>query len=276
MLDFSALKSRFFVEDISPAEVHDSDILFVIAGPCGSGKSTLLRAALKEDLPLFGADLVERFKESSSNKNFLGYQAHELESRKESYFQARHVKLLGREDVLPNVVVLHVDLYQLLREFDPSYWPGSLKWPELEAEVSMGKRSRGEVSSKLRKRSYASMQIPGDNDQLLSSYLQHFFFKRFKRIFVNTVLCDYSVNALQLSGRGVKRGGDPQVLLKRRRKFFRAPDAVSRSIHKEIYASWERNLAIINPAGVFNTQVSESGDLLLNGSILVADWSKRF
>ena len=61
-----------------------------------------------------------------------------------------------------------------------------------------------------------------------------------------------------------------------RSKYFLAPEATAQSIHRELYASWERNLSILDPAALFTTQVSESGDLLLNGSLLVADWSKRF
>ena len=118
--------------------------------------------------------------------------------------------------------------------------------------------------------------VPAENDQLLSSYFMDPFFKRFKRVFVNTVYCDYSVNAVQLSGREARRGKDSRASSKRRFKFFRAPEKVSRSIHKELYASWERNLGILEPAAVFKTQVSESGDLLLNGSVIAEDWNKRF
>ena len=62
----------------------------------------------------------------------------------------------------------------------------------------------------------------------------------------------------------------------RRFKFFRAPKKVSRSIHKELYASWERNLSLLDPVSVFRTQVDDSGNLLLNGSLIAEGWSKRF
>ena len=270
---------RFFSEkkDIRAAVSADSDVLFVIAGPCGSGKSTLLRAALEEDLPLYGPDLVECFQSACKEDAFRGFRGHGLAGREIPYFQARHAMLLGREDVLPQVVLLHIDLYQLLREIDPSYLPRLPKRCGLRREASSGERIKKEgVSSGTVKRSNESLQVPAENDQLLCSYFQDPFFKRFKRIFVNTVYCDYSVNALQLSGREARRGKGSRSASKRRFKFFRAPEEVSRSIHKELYASWERNLAVLEPAAVFKTQVSESGDLLLNGSLICEDWSKRF
>ena len=275
--NFSRFRARVSKEDVSASEVCDSGALFVIAGPCGSGKSTLLRAALNEDLPLYGEDLVECFQSSCKENSFLSYRQRELASREIPYFQARHATLLGREDVLPQVVLLHIDLYQLLREIDPSYLPRIPEDCGLSREASSGERIEKEgVALGTVKRSAESLQVSADNDQLLRSYFQDPFFKRFKRIFVNTVYCDYSVNALQLSGREARRSKGSRVVSKRRFKFFRAPEAVSRSIHKELYASWERNLSILEPAAVFKTQVSESGDLLLNGSLISEGWSKRF
>ena len=59
----------------------------------------LLRAALEEDLPLYGPELVECFQASCKENAFRGFREHELASRKIPYFQARHAMLLGREDV---------------------------------------------------------------------------------------------------------------------------------------------------------------------------------
>ena len=276
--DVSSFKQFFSRKKaVHHAADADSDSLFVIAGPCGSGKSTLLRAALEEDLPLYGPELVECFQASCKEDAFRGFREHELASRKIPYFQARHAMLLGREDVVPPVVLLHIDLYQLLREIDPSYLPRLPKKCGLRSEASSGEciEKQG-VSPGTIKRSQESLMVPAENDQLLSSYFQDPFFKRFERIFVNTVYCNYSANALQLSGRESRRGKDSRASSKRRFKFFRAPEEVSRFIHKELYASWERNLAILEPASVFKTQVSKSGGLLLNGSLIAEDWSKRF
>jgi hypothetical protein len=144
--------------------------------------------------------------------------------------------------------------------------------------------SRGEkgnvanrAKTKLAKRSIGRLQLPSENDQMMRAYLQHPFFKRFKRIVVNTVHCEYSENAKQLSARKAKTSANWLTSQAQPRyKYFQAPDAMAQAIHQELYAAWERNLSLLEPAALFTTQVSESGDLLLNGSLLVAGWSKRF
>ena len=250
--------------------------MLIIAGPCGSGKSTLLRVSFRDGLPLFGSEFNECLKSSCKHKTFKEYVDYKTAWRRKSLFQTGHVKLLGQEASLPQSVLLHVDLYQVLRGIDLSYWPQSLKRRERLREWFGKKCAPKEGSSvKLGRRSFASMQEPAENDQMMCAYLQQPFFKRFRRIVVNTVQCDYSTNSLQLARRKAKSRQNPNML-KRRHKYFQAPDAIAQSIHRELYSSWSRNLPILGPAAVFTTQVSRSGDLLLNGSILVRGWSKRF
>ena len=94
---------------------------------------------------------------------------------------------------------------------------------------------------------------------------------------VNTVRCEYSENDQQLSARKAKtRANIPASRVQTQYRYFEASDAMVQAIHHELYASWDRNLSLLDPAAIFTTQVSESGDLLLNGSLLVAEWSKRF
>ena len=248
----------------------------ILAGPSGSGKSSILRASYQEKLPLFGPDDRDSFRNSCKDKSFGEYYNYQDVLRKRSFFQTHHVKSLTLGHTLPRFVLLHVDLYAVLLGIDPSSYPRSLKIREACRAFS-AKRSGNMLhfSSRRSKRSFASLRIPFENDQIMRAYLQYPFFKRFKRIVVNTVYCDFSVNARQLTGRKIKRSAktlSPQS----RYKYFKAPDLMAQSIHQELYASWERNLSTLNPAAVFATQVSESGDLLLNGSLLVADWSSRF
>ena len=107
----------------------------------------------------------------------------------------------------------------------------------------------------------------------------HAFNVRFLRVLsaiVNTVHCGFADVGRQLSGRKAMKSSQSRSPEQCRSKYSLAPDVMARAIHHELYASWERNLSILDPAAVFTTQVSESGDLLLNGSLLVAEWSKRF
>ena len=65
------------------------------------------------------------------------------------FFLASHVKLLARESSLPQFVLLHVNLYQVLRGIDSSYWPRSLRKRELLKE-SRGEKGNGEHRLKAR------------------------------------------------------------------------------------------------------------------------------
>ena len=107
-------------------------------------------------------------------------------------------------------------------------------------------------------------------------YFLDLFFKRFKCIVVNPVRCDFSDTARQLSARKEKRSAQQGTLERGQSKCFLAPDSVAQFIHQELYASWERNLVLLDPMAMFTTQGSEFGDLLLNGLLLCAGWSKRF
>ena len=261
----------------SKREGFDADTLMIIAGPCGSGKTTLLQAAYKEKLPLFGADFVECFRKSCRDRSYKEHDDFKTAWRKRSFFQASHLKLLARQASLPPFVLLHVDLYQVLRGIDPSYWPRSLKRHELQKGIREGEdMDQQRANQKLGKRSLERLQVPSENDQMMRAYLGNPFFKRFRRIVVTTVRCGYSANAQQLSARKAKKRGGDRASQPHRHKYFQAPDSMAQLIHQELYAAWDRNLSVLDPAATFTTQVSDTGDLLLNGSLLVADWSKRF
>ena len=256
----------------------DADTLMILAGPSGSGKSSILRAAYREGLPLFGADFDPCFRESCKDKSYREYYDRKVAMQKSSFFQTHHVKSLSRVQSLPRFVLLHMDLYAALLGIDPSRYPCSLKMREAWRAFWL-KRNVNEqrISSKRGRRSFISLQVPFENDQVMRSYLRYPFFKRFKRIVINTVHCDFLDNAQQLTGRKAKKSFKTMASeFRPKYKYFQAPDQMAQSIHHELFASWERNLSMLNPAAVFTTQVSESGDLLLNGSLLVAEWSKRF
>ena len=276
-LNFFGFNPSFSREPFSNQNVPDSDTLMIVAGPCGSGKSTLLQAAYREKLPLFGAEFAECFRSSCRDRSYQEHDDYKMAWRKKSFFQASHVKLLAREPSLPRFVLLHVDLYQVLRGIDSSYWPRSLRKRELLKE-SRGEKGNSEhrLNAKLAKRSMDRLRLSSENDQMMRAYLGNPFFKRFRRIVVTTVRCGYSANAQQLAARKAKKRGGELACQPHRYKYFQAPDSTAQFIHQELYAAWERNLSMLDPAAMLTTQVSDSGDLLLNGSLLVADWSKRF
>ena len=227
----------------------------IVAGPCGSGKSTLLRAAYKEKLPLFGPKSSQCFRKSCRDRSYREHDDYKVAWRKKSFFQPSHVKFLAREVSLPQIVLLHVDLYQVLRGIDSSYWPRSLRKRELLNEGRDEKRNgQRRAKTKLAKRSTGRLKLPSENDQMMCAYLQHPFFKRFKRILVNTVRCEYPENAQQLSvGKAKMSANDLTSQAQFRYKYFQAPDAVAQVIHQELYAAWERNLSLLEPSALFTT-----------------------
>ena len=159
----------------------DLETLLIIAGSCGSGKSTIIRFAYQQDLPLFGAGYQECFRCSSRDKTFKEFDDYEttcvdhLISRPVS-----HVKKLGRENHLPPNILLHLDLYQLLRGIDHSYWPKPLKKRELVRLKADQQRAGAALSSlRLGKRSYESLQSRRDNDLIMHFYLGRRFFQLF-------------------------------------------------------------------------------------------------
>jgi len=276
-VDGSVTGSFFWSNKMKYGIEPDADTLMIVAGPCGSGKSSILQAAYKENLPLFGAEYQSCFGKSCKDKTYVEYPDFKKALRKKSFFQARHVKSLMLEDSLPRHVLLHMDLYQVLLGIDPSCYPRSLRMREALRAIRLGKNiEKRRMASKRGKRSFASLQVASENDEMMRFYLQRPFFRRFKRILVNTVHCNFSDTARQLAVRKQKRSSNSRRLEQCRNKYFLAPEAIAQSIHRELYASWERNLSMLDPAAVFTTQVSASGDLLVNGSLLVADWSKRF
>ena len=90
---------------------------------------------------------------------------------------------------MPQFVLLYVDLCQVLRGIDSSYWPHSLRKRELRNE---GRDEKGNgqhcAKTKLAKRHIVRLQLPSENDQMMRAYLQYPFFKHFKCILVNTIV----------------------------------------------------------------------------------------
>ena len=98
------------------------------------------------------------FQSTCRDRTYREYDDYEIALRKKSFFQAGHVKSLSREARLPRCVLLHVDLYQVLRGIDPSYWPRSLMRRELRRQL-FGRNSveQERASVNLGKRTLASL-----------------------------------------------------------------------------------------------------------------------
>ena len=175
-----------------------------------------------------------------------------LALERQSCFQASHVKRLSRESTLPSCLLLHLDLYQILRGIDASYWPKGLK----------RKAQRlGDASDPLPKRSFEDLLKPRQNDRMMQAFFAKKLFQRFNRIAVATVHCGFERNAAQLTAR--KGGSSGQWL-----KYFSAPDPVARAIHAEIYRCWASALVRMAPVVDVSIKVDSDAGFSLNGSFI--------
>ena len=175
-----------------------------------------------------------------------------LALERQSCFQSSHVKRLSRESTLPSALLLHLDLYQILRGIDASYWPKGLK----------RKAQRlGDASDPLPKRSFEDLLKPRQNDRMMQAFFAKKLFQRFNRIAVATVHCGFERNAAQLTAR--KGGSSGQWL-----KYFSAPDPVARAIHAEIYRCWASALVRMAPVVDVSIKVDSDAGFSLNGSFI--------
>ena len=262
----TSLRSQFWrrfqndvLPDPQPESAPEYDVkestLFLVAGPCGSGKSSVIKTAVQADLPLFGNDLRAEFRRSVSDRSGCEVDDYSLALKRHSCFQASHVKRLSRESTLPPCLLLHLDLYQILRGIDVSYWPRGLK--------RKAQRLR-DASDPLPKRSFEDLLKPRQNDRMMEAFFAKKLFQRFNRIAVATVHCGFERNAAQLAAR--KCGSSGQWL-----KYFSAPEPVARAIHAEIYRCWARALDRMSPVVNVAIQVDSDAGFLLNGCLVCYD-----
>ena len=87
----------------------------------------MIKTAVRSDLPLFGEEFRATFHGAISDRSGSEVDDYSLALKQHSCFQASHVKRLSRESTLPSALLLHLDLYQILRGIDASYWPRGLR-----------------------------------------------------------------------------------------------------------------------------------------------------
>ena len=230
----------------------EESTLFLVAGPCGSGKSSVIKTAVRSDFPLFGEEFRAAFHGSVSDRSGSEVDDYSLAVKQHSCFQASHVKRLSRESTLPSGLLLHLDLYQILRGIDASYWPRGLR-----RKV----QGMADGTDDLPKRSFEDLLKPHQNDRMMQAFFAKKLFQRFNRIAVATVHCGFERNAAQLAAR--KRGSSGQWL-----KYFSAPEPAARAIHAEIYRCWARALERMSPVANVAIQVDSDAGFLLNGRLV--------
>lgn len=208
-------------------------ILFLLAGYSGAGKSTLLLNALYKNLPVFGEEYNEIFQTTSIPAKFPDWMLSAQERLNQgSWFNEDHVPFLANTDPLPNHIVLHFDLIQILHE---RYFLQSCP-DELIA---------------LLPRTFNSFANSDHNEMFFRHIVSNPFFGKFDRIIVNTLYTPWETNARQWKKRQsamiIKERGLRPLLFD-----FQQPQP---DIHQSIYGSWLNSLEKLNP---YLSLISES------------------
>ena len=233
--------------------------MFIVAGCAGAGKSTIIRTSHLLNLPLFGNDFHQKFRETCTSPNFDEYKGYTDAKKYGSIFQARHLTRLEQDSSPPDTLLLHIDL------------KGVVKRLGYEAATKSGRE-------RIKKRTTtptppSQMIAPDICDLMVSSYLKNPFFKRFDRILINTIYTNFENNADQLFKRKLTPKGIKKIATEWRNLGFKSTD-LAMSFHKETYNSWERNLHILKPEKTFITSVSESDELFINNKIICKNWKE--
>ena len=238
----------------------DLDTLFIVAGSAGAGKSTIIRSSFLLDIRLFGEDFHSKFQKTCTSPNHEEIKKYSDARELGSIFQARHLSALARDPSPPACLLLHIDLRGVVNQLGHA------------AAVRSHRKQIEEITEipipqKL-------MAKPELCDLMVSGYLSNPLFKRFDKILVNTITSSFSNNSQQLLKRKFPSTTKQEIQKKWKHLGFKKRD-LAQKFHKEVYKSWERNIHILQPEGIYFTKVSEGGDLLVNNEIACKGWSKK-
>lgn len=207
-------------------QVSGEYYLFLLAGPTGAGKSTLLQSGFELCSELLDDDLRKAFLETNLDSTRVEHGDCMQAFKKKSYFHAVHIPELKNMKINNRHVLLHIDLLNVLKNLALN---DVLLSQELVAKlpkqnIKTGcKFNRDDVDC-----------LDGElNDALMSNYLRDDFFYQFKKIIILTLHCDYDRHQQQLLRRDGTYG-------------FGFPASWSKSLHREIYDCWRRNIYILN------------------------------
>ena len=195
--------------------------LLLLAGYCGVGKSTLTLAALKRDLPLFGAAHQPAFRRTALPPRLPEWAvpAHELVAAG-SWFNDKHLRQLSPGQ-LPRTFVLHVDLVSFFTQ----------PYVEDTAPVAdIMPRTLGNLQDAEANRRFARMQL---SCPLLKGH---------KRVAVTTLYAPWEENARRWFHRHERTGLTPDA---GRAWLFDA--RFGPAIHREIHARWIEALQWLEP-----------------------------
>lgn len=229
----------------------DLDTCFLVAGFRGAGKSTIIKTAHALDIHLFGDTYHEEFR-STGERNLQG-ESDDFDTALQigANFQGRHIRNLSKETSPPKTLLIQVDLHLLINKLGYSSAP-----KEYQRKI----RQLTPIPTPKNKKCN-----PEICDLMAKGFLHNPFFRRFRTILANTIYTDCQANYEQYQERK-NRGKNIAI---------KEPSESLRNAHNLAYKSWQKNIDILNPAKIFLTHVSESGDLVSNGKSIYTNWKNK-
>jgi hypothetical protein len=256
-------------------------VLFLLAGYSGVGKTTLLLHALKQQVPLFGTDDDALFRTIQPPLRLPEHETPIEDILKQgTWFAETHLPALARLESLPDLVLMHLDLNQMVTTV-----------PDLA-------RSPPTLLDRL-PRTMRGLADEEENLQFFVNVLSDPFFKRFDRIVVNTLYAPWEVISRQWNTRRVarkKRGRASMALVTVANLFRAIRHAVlqvlvlmrqhhplprkrylfdfkwpGEAIHQAIYRAWFRAVDQMKPDLMLTADVRDGRlTLTAGGQVIVA------
>ena len=103
---------------------------------------------------------------------------------------------------------------------------------------------------------------------MMTNYLKHPFFQRFKYIIVSTISTELEDNYRQYSSRKIQQGSTAH---------FEDADkqASEQKAHAAMYTAWRNNLNLLKPEKEFITTINSHGDLISNKQCICTQWKHK-
>ena len=242
-------KSEEAISNKSHTE-KDLGTCLIIAGCSGAGKSTIVKYSHALDVQLYGKDFHKDFKSTWSELPYQEFDHYSDAIVKGSTFEGRLICSLDSKGT-PKNILMHVDLklltavlgYKAASDRDKKIINSITKVP-----IPQNKRADPKIC-----------------DLMVSSFLKHKYFSRFKRIVVNTVVTDHKTSYLQRLHRQYK--GEKIASTTEIKVFARE--------HRAMYKAWEKNIYRLKPTKILFTTVGKDGNLYSNNECICVNWTTK-
>ncbi|WP_156957625.1 hypothetical protein [Synechococcus sp. KORDI-52] len=229
----------------------DLETCLIIAGSSGAGKSTIVKYSHALDIKLYGKEFHDVFKKTWTESPYQEFNRYSEATLNGSTFEGRLLGELHSDKAVPKNILLHIDLKLLT--------------------TILGYRAAS-ANNKRKIKSLTKVPVPRKNrvdpkicDLMVSSFLEHKFFSRFKRIVINTVVTDYKTSYLQKKQR---RYQGKKIKSSTRLKTYA-------SEHRAMYKAWNENIYRLKPSKIIFTSVGKDGGLYSNNQCICTDWTTK-